>query len=129
MSGGKPRFSYEMISKTQITKRTEKKQNPHIIETIALAKKNNLLELAKKLSSPKSNYTNINLEELNKIEENSIIVVGKVLGSGNINKKITISALAFSKQAHDKLKKAQCEIKTITEEITKNKSLSGVKII
>src|SRR3989338_7116681 len=88
-----------MISKTQITKRTEKKQNPHIIETIALAKKNNLLELAKKLSSPKSNYTNINLEELNKIEENSIIVVVKVLGSGNIHKKITISALSFSKQA------------------------------
>lgn len=118
-----------MISKTQISKRTEKKRNPVIIEAIKLAKKHNLLELAKKLSSPKSNYAHINVEELNEIEGNNIMVVGKVLGSGKISKKITVSALSFSQQALDKLKNANCEIKTIAEHIGKNKSLEGVKLI
>jgi len=117
------------ITKTQIRKRTFKKRNPEIIETILLARKNNLLELAKKLSAPKSTYTSINLDELNKIKEDKIIIVGKILGSGNIERKISVSAIAFSKQAYDKLKKAHCEILTVKEEIVKNKNLNGVKIL
>jgi len=85
-----------MISKTKINKRIQRKRNPEIIETMVLAKKNNLLELAKRLSAPQSNYTKINVDELNKLKENDIIVVGKVLGSGDIEKKMNISALAFS---------------------------------
>lgn len=118
-----------MISKTQINKRLKRKRNPEIIKTILLAKKYNYLNLAKKLSSPNSNYTAINLDELNKIKENNIIVVGKVLGSGNIERKISISALAFSKQAYEKLKKAHCEIKSIKEELSKIKNLQGIKIL
>ncbi len=118
-----------ILSKTQIAKRTEKKRNPEIIETIIIAKKNNLLDLAKKLSSPNSNYTAINLDEINKMPQDTFLIVGKVLGSGNITKKITIAALGFSKQAREKLKKAQCEIKTIQEMIEKNKTLKEVKII
>lgn len=118
-----------IISKTQISKRIKKKRNPEIIETINLSKKNNLLGLAKKLSAPKSQYTNINLDELNKLKEEKVMVVGKVLGSGEINKKISISALAFSQQALEKLRKANCDMKTIKEELSLNKSLKGVKIL
>lgn len=118
-----------MISKTQISKRIKRKRNPELIETIELAKKNNLLELAKRLSGPKSNYTIINLDELNKLKENKIMIVGKVLGSGNIEKKISISALGFSEQAREKLKKAGCEIRTIKQEIEKNKELKGVEVL
>lgn len=123
-----------MISKTQISKRLKKKTNPEIVETIELAKKKNLLELAKRLSGPKSNYTIINLDELNKLnelnklKENKIMIVGKVLGSGNIEKKISISALGFSNQAREKLKKAGCTIKTLKQEIEANKELKGVEI-
>ncbi|MBD3253014.1 hypothetical protein GF386_04740 [Candidatus Pacearchaeota archaeon] len=117
-----------MISKTQIRKRTLKKRNPEIVETIKLAKENKLLELAKKLSSPKSNYKNINLDELNKTEGNKILVIGKVLGQGDIERKITVAALSFSKQAQEKLKNSKCEIKTIKQEI-KDSKLKGVKII
>ncbi len=118
-----------MISKTQIHKRMQKKRNHEIVETIILAKKNNLLNLAKKLSGPKSTYNNINVSDLDNIKEDNVIVVGKVLGSGNIERKINVSALAFSKQAYDKLKKAHCEIKKIKEEIKSNRELKGVKII
>jgi large subunit ribosomal protein L18e len=118
-----------MISKTQIEKRLQKKRNPVIVRTIMLAKKNGLLDLGKKLSAPASQYTNVNLDFLNSMKEDKIMVVGKVLGQGDIEKKIKISALGFSESAKEKLKKAGCEIKTIEEEIEANKKLEGVKII
>jgi large subunit ribosomal protein L18e len=118
-----------MISKTQISKRITRKRNPEIVETIILAKKNGLLDLAKKLSAPKSQYKTINLTELENAKSDKVLVVGKVLGSGDINKKLTVSAFGFSEQAREKLKKAGCEIKQIREEIEKNKDLNGIEVI
>lgn len=118
-----------MISKTKIHKRMQRKRNPELVNTILLAKKNNLLELAKRLSAPTRKQSSINLEELNKLKEDKVIVVGKVLGSGEIKKKTSIAALGFSKQAKEKLKKAGCEVKTIKQEIEKNSKLTGVKIL
>lgn len=118
-----------MISKTEISKRIRKKRNPEIVETINLAKKNDLLDLAKKLSSPRGNYKNINLDELEKVEGDKILVVGKILGDGEINKKIGIAALGFSEKARDKLEKAGCDIKSIKTALEKNAKLEGVTII
>ena len=118
-----------MISKTQINKRKLKKRNPELVETINLANKNRLLELGKRLSGPLSLYTKINLEDLEKIKGNNILVVGKVLGQGDINKKMKIIALGFSESAKEKLKRAGCEIKTIKQELEKNPKLEGVGVI
>lgn len=118
-----------MISKTQIAKRTKKKRNMELVRTIELAKKNNLLDLAKRLTGPTRQQTSINLRELNDVEEKSVVVVGRVLGQGEIEKKMTIAALGFSEQAKEKLKKHGCEIKTIKQEIESNKTLKGVKIL
>ena len=117
------------ISKTKISNKQKRKTNPELVETINLAKKNNLLELANRLSGPTRTQNKINLEDLNKIKETKILVVGKVLGKGEIEKKISISALSFSESALEKLKKKSCETNTIKKEIEKNKKLEGVKII
>jgi len=119
-----------MISKTQIKKRKRKKTNPELVATIELAKKNNLLELGKKLSGPRRIYKKINLNEINRLEERKIIIIGKVLGSGDINKKIEISALGFSKKAKEELEKKGCKINTIKEELENNgNKLEAIKII
>lgn len=118
-----------MISKTQINYRLEKKRNPILRETIILAKSKSLLELSKKLTMPTKKQASINVGELNEMSEKEIIVVGKILGQGEISKKITIAALGFSEQAKEKLKKAGCEVRTIKQEIEKNPKLEGVKII
>jgi len=118
-----------MISKTRISKRIKNKNSFNIVETIELAKKNKHLGLAKKISGPRSRYKNINLDELDKIEGNKIIIIGKVLGSGEINKKISVAALGFSETAMEKLNKSGCEVKSVKEEIEKNKDLKGVEII
>lgn len=103
--------------------------NPELVDTINVAEKNELLDLAKRLSGPTRLQKRVNLTELEKLKDDKILVVGKVLGSGDIHRKLSISALGFSEQAKDKLKKAGCDIKTIKQEIQHNKELKGVKII
>ena len=74
---------------------------------------------------------NLNLDKLNeKIkEEKNVVVPGKVLSQGKIDKKVKIIALSFSKKAEGKLKSTGCDIKTILEEIKSNPSGRGVKIL
>lgn len=117
------------MSKTKISKRTKAKTNPEIMETINLAKKNNLLDLAKKLSAPRSQYKNVNLDELERAEGDKILIIGKVLGSGDITRKIGIAALSFSEGAKDKLNKAGCDMKSIKMAIEKNPKMEGVTIL
>jgi large subunit ribosomal protein L18e len=118
-----------MISKTKIEKRKKRKTNLDLVETINLAKENGLINLAKKLSTPRKKRKEINLDELNSIKGDSILFAGRVLGYGDIKRKITIIALGFSNQAKEKLKKEGCEIKMIKQEIEKNPKLKGVNII
>ncbi len=116
-----------MISKTKINKRIKRKTNSKLVETILLAKKKGLLEIAKLLSLPTRKRIKKNLEEISKEakENEAIIVPGKVLGQGNIDKKIKIIALDFSSTAKEKLKNAKCEVLSIKKELEKNKKLEG----
>ena len=118
-----------MLSKTQITKRTLKKRNPEIVETIDIAKKNECFELAKILSGPKRLYKKVNLSELNDIKGEKVLVAGKVLGQGDVSKKMSVIALSFSEQAREKLKKAGCNVKLIKDELKDNPKLNGVEIL
>ena len=118
-----------MISKTKISKRAKRKTKSELVETINLAKKNNLLELGKKLSGPTRLQSKVNLSDLNELKENKIIVVGKVLSKGEIKNKKEIAALGFSESAKEKLEKANCEINSIKKYLEKNPKLEGVKII
>ena len=56
-------------------------------------------------------------------------MAGKVLGSGEISKKIRICALHFSESARGKLEKSKSEIVTILEEIKKNPKAEGVRVL
>ena len=106
-----------MISKTKISERIKKKTNPELVETISLAKKNNLLDLAKKLSKPTRLQSKVSLDKLNKLKEEKVIVIGKVLGQGEIKRKIEIAALGFSESAKVKLNKAGSRVMTIKQAI------------
>jgi len=114
-----------MISKTKINERMRRKRNPILVEAIMLAKKANNLELARKLSTSTRKQIQINLTQLNELKEDKIIIIGRVLGGGDIKKKMSIYALGFSEQAKEKLKKAGCEMKTIKQAIGEK----GVKIL
>lgn len=102
-----------------------KKINPELVETIRLSKKNQ--EIASLLAVPTRKQLALNLDEINKQvkDKETIIVPGKILGQGNINKKVKIIAFSFSKTAEEKLKKAKIQISSIKKELEKNKKLQG----
>jgi len=74
-------------------------------------------KIASDLERPTRNRRAVNLSRINRYtKENEIIVVpGKVLGSGMLNHKLTISAYQFSEQAKDKIEKANAKIISLLE--------------
>jgi len=117
---------------TKIDKQMKRKRNPEIVETILKAKKNEKwLEVSRILSSPRSRKISINLEKIEKEtkEGDTVVIPGKVLGEGDITKKIRVAALSFSGEAEKKLKEKNGEIVTILEEIKVNPKAEGIRIL
>lgn len=121
-----------MISKTKISKRLGRKSDSEIVETIMLAKKEkSWMKVAQILSGSKKNYDSINLKKIDSEakEGDTIVVVGKVLGSGQLTKKVRISATGFSESAREKIEANKSEIVSLIEEIKKNPKAEGIKIL
>ena len=121
-----------MKSKTKIEKQTKRKTSSDLVETIKLAKKNEKwLKVASLLSTPRKDRAQVNLDEIDKdSKEGDIIVIpGKVLSQGELNKKIKIVAIGFSESAKEKILKSKCEAIYMIEEIKKNPKANGIKIL
>lgn len=121
-----------MKTKTKISKQIEKKSNKELVETILAAKKKNKwIKIAGILSGPRRKSIGLNLGEIDKNsqEGETIIVPGKVLSQGEINKKIKIVAQSFSEKAREKLEKAEIPILSIIEEIKKNPEMEKCRIL
>ena len=117
-------------SKTLIEKQTKKKTNPELVETIIKAKKHkNWFKVAEALSTPKRKRISLNLDKINDCQSKKIVIPGKVLSQGEINKKIEVIAFNFSEKAKEKLLNAGCTISNIIEEIKKNPEAKGVEIL
>jgi large subunit ribosomal protein L18e len=114
------------ISKTRIEKKIARKRNPELRRLIIKLKKQNQLEVASMLSLPKRKGIELNIGRLNKEtkEGDKVLVLGKVLGTGNINHKIIIAAFSFSEDAKSKLK--GCSIIDI-EDAIKSKDFRIIK--
>lgn len=87
--------------------------------------------VAEELERPTRSRRVVNLSRINRFCNNdeTIIVPGKVLSSGELNKKVVIAAWAFSEAAKEKIKGANSEAIYIEELIKKNPKGSGVRII
>ncbi len=121
-----------MKSKTKITKQIDRKNNFGLVETVRIAKKNEAwIKVADLLSRPRRKRICVNLEDLNEITKSGegILVPGKILSEGSIDKKIKVVAFNFSEKAKAKLIKEGCEVKSILEEIKSNPEAKGLKII
>jgi large subunit ribosomal protein L18e len=121
-----------MKSKTKISKQLERKSNSVLMETVIAGKKQEAwLGITGLLSGPRRKRTCINLEEISKNSKAGeiILVPGKVLSQGEIDKKVKVVALNFSEKAKEKLLSAKCEISLMLDEIKSNPSAKGIKII
>ena len=110
-----------------------KKTNPYLIELIKnlekLANKEKVKlwkVIAKELKKSTRRKREVNLFHINRVtkENDTIIVPGKVLGTGDVNHKVNVAAFQFSEAAKNKL-----NTMTIEELMKKNPKAKGVKII
>ncbi len=87
--------------------------------------------VAELLERPRRLRIAVNVSKINRYTESGDVVVvpGKVLGAGSIDHPVTVAAIAFSKQAVDKIRAAGGRVMHILQLLEENPRGSRVKII
>jgi large subunit ribosomal protein L18e len=121
-----------------MTKPIEKKSNPRLTHLIVMLKDasrtneaNIWREIAKRLDSPAKNYAEVNISKISRYanEGETILVPGKVLGSGVLDLPVKVAALNFSESAVSKITGANGMCMTIEELLRDNPKGSRVRIL
>jgi large subunit ribosomal protein L18e len=119
------------VKKTEAT-------NPELIELIKFLRKQsneNKVEIwrdvAERLAKPRRRTLPVNVSRLNRFTSKSgtVIVPGKVLGTGEISHPVTVSAFSFSAKAREKIEAAKGKCVSFADLVKKNPKGSKVKII
>lgn len=127
-------FKIKPISKTRIARSANKKLNPELRNTILLLKKQKSSfwhDVAKLLIRPKRRSIVVNLDKINRLakENSTILVAGKVLARGDLNKKFNISAFRTSEEAKNKIKASGSTYLSINDLVRKNPEAKDIKIM
>jgi len=87
--------------------------------------------IASDLEKPTRNRRIVNISRINRFtkENETIIVPGKVLGSGLLDHKLTIAAYTFSKGALDKINKANAKAVSLEDFMKEDIKGKQVRII
>lgn len=88
-------------------------------------------DIAVRLEGPQSNWAEVNVGKLHLYaDENDVVVVpGKLLGAGEIAKKLTVASYRSSGQAKEKVERAGGTSMSIEELLVKHPKGSKVKIM
>ena len=123
---------------SKIRRLAKRKSNPNLVKLIddllkASAMNNAPIwkDIAERLAKPKRLYAEVNVAKIQRYanEGETVLVPGKVLGGGKINKPVTVAALSFSETAKRKIIEAGGKCITIKELIESNPKGSGVRIM
>jgi len=115
-----------------------KTTNPELIQLITFLKKESRekqaeiwLDIAEYLSKTRSQRTSVNLSRINRNTKraDTVIVPGKILGSGSINHTITVASFGASEKAKAKLAAVKAKYVSIPELLAKNPKGTNIKII
>ena len=114
------------------------KTNPNLMELIANLKDKSYNEevaiwkdVAKRLERSTRRQAEVNLSDINRVsnKDQTVLVPGKVLANGQLDHKVSIAALNFSKAAQEKIEKSGGKCISISEIIEKNPKGSNIKIV
>ena len=88
-------------------------------------------ELSDSLSIPTRKRISINLSKIDKLanEGEFVAVPGKVLGFGNLTKRIDVAALSFSQSAKDKITKSGGKAASLEDLLNLNPRGRAIKIL
>ncbi len=83
------------------------------------------------ISKPRRKRVEVNLYRIDRVasEGDTILVPGKLLGVGRMNKRVTVAAWKYSKSALEALERSGCEAITIPDLVRRNPKGSNVKIV
>jgi len=87
--------------------------------------------IAEELEKPRRKRRAVNISRINRysVEGEVIVVPGKVLGSGNLDHKVTVAAIGFTKMALEKIKSVGGTPMYILDLARENPKGSNIKII
>ncbi len=87
--------------------------------------------VAELLMRPSRKRVVVNVSKINRYAQDGDVVVvpGKVLGAGELEKKITVAALSFSYTALEKITQSGSKALHIYELVKENREGKGIKII
>jgi len=115
-----------------------RKSNSELVKTVTELKKASRendaplwKSVALRLERPSRNWPSVNISKLefNLNKNSKAVVPGKLLGAGNITKKITVSAYSFSQSAKSKVEAAGGKCLSYDEFIKSNPKGTDVVVI
>ena len=88
-------------------------------------------KVADYIQKSRSNQKIVNLTRIDQTTEdgNAVVITGKILGTGNISHKVSVSSFSISNSAAEKIIKSGGEILEFSKMIEKFPTGKGVKII
>ena len=88
-------------------------------------------DIALRLEGPARNWAEVNVGKVNRYagENETVVIPGKLLGAGEIEKKVIVAAYRSSGQAKEKIEKAGGKSISIEELVAKNPKGSRVRIM
>ena len=119
-------------------KQINRKSNSELVKTVTELKKASRendaplwRSVAYRLEGPSRNWPSVNISKLEyNVNKNSkVIIPGKLLGSGNISKKMTVSAYSFSETAKSKVEAAGGKCVSYNDLIKSNPKGTDVVVI
>lgn len=120
-----------------MTKRMEK-SNPRLLSLIFLLKRTSRenevqiwSDIASRLEKPKKNYAEVNVSKINRYAKpgETLIIPGKVLGSGVLESGVTVAAFSFSEAAISKITGAKGQCISIEDLVSRNPKGSHIRIL
>ena len=111
--------------------KTPNPEKQNLLKTLWNSKRRIWRNIAKKLSKPKKDHIIVNLGKINRLGKpnETIVVPGKVLATGKLEKKIILAAYAFSDECKEKISKVKGEYISIQELMKRNPEGKDIRII
>ena len=129
-------FSFPVSEESDMS--IEDKTNPNLVDLIKGLKDQAREEdasiwrdVAERLESPSKNWAEVNLSSIQRNAEDgeTIVIPGKVLGAGRLEKNVTIGTFKASKSAEKSIEEAGGECIAISELADRMPEGTGIKIM
>ncbi|MFB6086616.1 MAG: 50S ribosomal protein L18e [Halodesulfurarchaeum sp.] len=88
-------------------------------------------DVAGRLEKPRRSHAEVNLSRIERYarEDETVVVPGKVLGSGALRKSVTVAAVDFSSSARSKIEHAEGEVLELEQALEQHPEGAEMRVI